>query len=82
MPRPYAEEMAYLLYVSYTPYDKSPMKKDDNIITCTQFEEGNLLSETRDDTEIGNNYYENSTMPKLISKEEMDATGSSNESDD
>ena len=39
--------------VSYTPYDKSSKEKDGNIITFAQFEEGNLLSETHEDTESG-----------------------------
>ena len=45
----------------------------------TQFEEGdllyemqNLLSETRDDTEISNDSDDNSTIPLLLSEEEMD----------
>ena len=33
--------------VSYTPYAVSPREKTGDIITFTQFEEGNLLSETQ-----------------------------------
>ena len=40
-----------------------------NIITLAHFEEGGLLSETRDDTGSGNKYDDNSNMPPLISKE-------------
>ena len=52
------------------------------IITFTQFEEGNLLSKTREDTEIINKYDDNSTTPQLISEEEMDEMSSGDESDD
>ena len=41
-----------------------------------QFEEENLLSETRDDAESGQKSDENSVMPLLISEEEMDAMDS------
>ena len=66
--------------VSYTPYDTYSRKKTGDIIAFTQFEEGNLLSETqnllsetRDNTESGNKSDDISTLPPLISKEEMDA---------
>ena len=46
--------------VSYTPYGVSSREKTSDIITFPHFEEGgllsetqNLLSETRNDTEIG-----------------------------
>ena len=71
--------MAMPLDVSYTHYATSPRKKTSNIIMFTQFEEGdllyemqNLLSETRDDTEISNDSDDNSTIPLLLSEEEMD----------
>ena len=64
-------------------------KKTGNIITFKQFEEGNVLSETQnllseacDDTESDNKSDENSTMPPLISEEEMDAMSSDDDSDD
>ena len=44
-------------------------------------EEGNLLSETCNGTEIGNKYYDYSILAPLISEEEMDAESSCNESD-
>ena len=37
--------------VSYIPYDTSSRGKPGHIIKFSQFEEGNLLSETRDDRE-------------------------------
>ena len=47
--QPYAEAMYMRLSMTYTLYDKYSQKKTRNIITFTQFEEGGLLSETRDD---------------------------------
>ena len=49
--RPYAEAMAMLLTVTYTPYTTSSKERTGDVITFAQFEEGNLLSETRSDTE-------------------------------
>ena len=47
------------------------MKKTGNIITFTQFEMGNLLSETREDSEsnekCGDESDDNSIMPPLLS---------------
>ena len=50
-PRPYAEAMAMRPTVTYTPYATSSKEKTGDVITFAQFEEGNLLSETRNDTE-------------------------------
>ena len=47
----------------------------------TQFEEGGLLSETRNNSESGDESYDNSIMPPLPIKEEMDVMDSGNESD-
>ena len=70
MSQPYAEAISMRPAVSYTPY------------AFTHFEEGDLLSETRDNAESGNESDENSTMTPLFSKEEMDALDSGNEYDD
>ena len=51
--RPYAEAMAMLPAVTYTPYATSSKEKTGDVITFTQFEEGGLLSETRNDTDSG-----------------------------
>ena len=40
-----------------------------------------MLSETYDDTKSGNKYDDYSTMPPLISEEEMDVMSSSDDSD-
>ena len=86
--QPYAEAMAIQTDVSYTPRATSSREQTGNIVTFSQFEEVNLLSETqnllsktRDDTESGNKYDKNSTMPPLSSEEEMDVMSSVNESD-
>ena len=49
--RPYAEAMAMRPTVKYTPYATSSKEQTSDVITFTQFEEGNLLNETRNDTE-------------------------------
>ena len=51
--RPYAEAMAMRPSVTYTPYATSSKEQTGNVITFTQFEEGDLLSETRNSTESG-----------------------------
>ena len=40
-----------------------------NIITFAQFQEGDLLSETRNDTQSGNQSDENSTLAPLTGQE-------------
>ena len=51
--RPYAEAMAMRPAVTHTPYAMSSKEQTGDVITFAQFEEGNLLSETRNDTESG-----------------------------
>ena len=51
--RPYAEAMAMRPAVTYTPYAMSSKEQTGDVITFAQFEEGNLLSETRNYTERG-----------------------------
>ena len=65
--------------VTYTPCATSPREQTGDIITFAQFEEGNLLSETRNDAEIGEESNENLIMTPFFSEEEMDAMDSSNE---
>ena len=67
--QPYAEVMEMRPSVSYTPYATSSKEETDDIITFAQFEEGNLWSETRDDTESGKEYGDDSTLPPLIIEE-------------
>ena len=68
--------------VTYAPYCTSSRGETGEIITFTQFEEGGLLSETRDDAESGDKSDDNSTMLPLLSEEEMDVMDSGDESDD
>ena len=49
--RPYAEAMAMRPTVTYTPYATSSKVKTGDVITISQFEEGNLITETCNDTE-------------------------------
>ena len=53
MSRPYAEAMAMRPAVTYTPYATSSNQQTGDIITFTQFEEGNLIIKTCNDTESG-----------------------------
>ena len=61
-PRPYAEAMAMRPAVTYTPYATPSKEQTGNVITFTQFEEGDLLSETINDTESGDEYNSESIM--------------------
>ena len=45
--------MAVRLAVKYTPYDMFSKEQTGDVITFAQFEEGNLLPETRNNTESG-----------------------------
>ena len=46
--------MAMRPAVTYNPYDTSLKEKTGDVITFTQFEEGNILTETCNDAESGN----------------------------
>ena len=65
MSQPYAEAMDMIPAVSYIPYATYTREQTSKIITFTHFEEGDLLSETRnvfyetrDDTKSRNEYDE------------------------
>ena len=77
----YAKDMDMQLAVSYIPYATSARRKNDDIITFKQFEEGSLLSETRTNTESGNESDEDQTLAPLMSEEEIYAMSSGDESD-
>ena len=68
--------------VIYIPYDTSPKGKIGDLITFAQFEEGNILSENSNNTESGDKSYDDSIMPPLLIKEEIDVMDSGNEPDD
>ena len=70
--RPYAEAMAMSPAVTYTPYATSSKEQTGNVITLAQFEEGNLLSETRNDTESGDESDSESIMMSDKDMENLD----------
>ena len=55
--RPYLEAMAMRPEMTYTPYATSSKGKNSDVITFAQFEEGNLLTETCNNTESGDKSY-------------------------
>ena len=67
--RPYSEVMAVRPSVTYTPCYTSSKEQTGNITTFAQFEEGGLLSETRNDAKSCDKYNEDSIMPPLLSEE-------------
>ena len=50
--QPYSESMAMRPAVTYTPCDTSLREQTGDIITFSQFEEGNILTKTRNDADI------------------------------
>ena len=56
MSRPYSESMAMRLAVTYTPYATSSKEQTGDVITFAQFEEGNILTETRNNAESGDDF--------------------------
>ena len=70
--------MAMRLAVTYTPYATSPKEQTSDVITFTQFEEGNILKETCNDTESGD---ESDNESIMMSKQDMENLDSSDESD-
>ena len=73
--------MRMAMDVTYTPCDTSSRGGNGNIITFEQFEEGNILTKTRNDAESGDKFDDDSIMTPLLRKEEMDAMDSGYESD-
>ena len=63
--------------VTYTPYATSSKEKTGDVITFTQFEEGNILTETRNNVESGDESDKKSTV---MSKQYMDAINPGDES--
>ena len=76
--QPYPEVMAMRPELTYTPYATSSKEQTGDVITFTQFEEGNILSETRNDTESGDKSDNESIM---MSEQDMDAINYGDESD-
>ena len=69
MSRPYAEAMAMRPAATYTPYVTSSKEQTGDVIMFEQFEEGNILTETRNDTESGD---ESDSKSLMISKQGME----------
>ena len=67
--------------MTYTHCVTSSRGETGNKITFAQFEKGNILTKTRNNAEIGEESNEDSIIPPLLSKEEMDAMDSGDESD-
>ena len=70
--------MAMRLAVMYTPYATYSREQTGNVITLTQFEEGNILTETCNDAEICDISDNESIM---MSKQDMENIDSGDESD-
>ena len=66
--------MAIRPAVTYTPYDTSSKEQTGDIITFAQFEEGNVISETCNDTEIGDESDSESIMMSKKDMENIDET--------
>ena len=72
--RPYAEAMEMCPEVTFTRYAKSSKEQTGDVITFAQFEEGNWLSETRNDTESGDESDSESIMMSEKDMEDLDKT--------
>ena len=51
--QPYSEAMAVCPAVTYTPYATSLREQTGDVITFAHFEKGNILTETSNDAESG-----------------------------
>ena len=70
--------MAMRPAVTYTPYATSLREQTGDIITFTQFEEGDILTKTRNYADSDD---DDSITPPLLSEEDMDTMDYGNESD-
>ena len=71
--------MAMRPEVTYTLHSTSSNEQTGDIITFTQFEEENLLSETRNDTEIGD---ESDSESIMMSEKDMENPNETEKFDD
>ena len=67
--------------VTYTPCATSLRGETGNIITLAKFEEGNILTKTRNNAESGDKSDDDSIMPPLMSEEDMDTMNHGDKSD-
>ena len=70
--RPYSEAMAMRPAVTYTLYTTYSKKQTGYVITFAQFEEENMLTETRNDTESGDKSDSESLMMNEQDMENLD----------
>ena len=78
MSQPNSEAMAMRPSVTYTPYATSSKEQNRNVITFAQFEEGDILTKTRNNAESGD---ESDNESIIMSKQDMDAINYGDESD-
>ena len=64
--------------VTYTLYATSPKEQTGYVITFTQFDEGNILTENRNNAESGDKY---NNEPIMMSEQDMENINSGDESD-
>ena len=76
--RPYSEAMEMRPAVTYAPYATSSKEQTGDIITFAQFEEGNILTETCNDAESGD---ESNNESITMREQDMENIDSSDESD-
>ena len=67
--RPYLEAIAMRPAVTYTLYATSPREQTGDVIRLSQFDEGNILTETRNDTESGD---ESDSESLMTNKKDME----------
>ena len=79
--QPYSEAMTMRPDMMYTPCATSLTEQTGDIIMFTHFEEGNILTKTRNDAESGNKSDDDSIMKPLLKEEEMDAMDSGDKSE-
>ena len=77
--RPYSEVMAIRPTVMCTQYATSSKEQTEDVITFAQFEEGNILTETRNNTESGDKSDNESLM---MNKQDMENLDSNEKFDD
>ena len=77
--RPYTEAMVMCPTVMYTPYATSSKEQTVDVISIAQFEEGNLLTETHNDTE---SVEESDSESIMMSEQDMENLDEKEEFDD
>ena len=79
--QPYLKVMTMRPSITYTPCATSMREQTGDIITFTQFEEGNIWTKNINNAETGEESDDESIMPPLLSEDYMDAMDSGDESD-